>query len=60
MAHVAKHTIASRRVLEKCGFMIAGEQKELSGAAGAPVEEFVLKLDAGGRTGNLLKEERDE
>jgi RimJ/RimL family protein N-acetyltransferase len=33
-AHVAKHNIGSRRVLEKCGFTICGEE----------VEEFILKL----------------
>jgi len=34
-AHVARHNIASRRVLEKCGFMVIG----------AEPEEFILKLD---------------
>jgi RimJ/RimL family protein N-acetyltransferase len=40
-AHVAKHNIASIRVLEKCGFTISGE-----GAPGAEVEELVLILRA--------------
>jgi RimJ/RimL family protein N-acetyltransferase len=35
VAHVVKHNIASRRVLEKCGFTFIREE----------VEEFVLKLD---------------
>jgi len=33
-AHVAKHNIASRRVLEKCGFRLTAEE----------LEEFILKL----------------
>jgi RimJ/RimL family protein N-acetyltransferase len=40
-AHVAKHNIASIRVLEKCGFTISGE-----GAPGEKVEEFILILGA--------------
>jgi RimJ/RimL family protein N-acetyltransferase len=38
-AHVAKHNIASLRVLEKCGFMICGEDLGVDG-----VEEVILKL----------------
>ena len=34
VAHVAKHNIASRRVLEKCGFKLTGEE----------IEEIILKL----------------
>ena len=45
MAHVAKHNIGSRRVLEKCGFEVSGEDK-YTNPAGVEVEEFVLKLDA--------------
>ncbi len=33
-AHVVKHNIASRRVLEKCGFKVTVEE----------LEEFILKL----------------
>jgi len=43
-AHVAKHNIASIRVLEKCGFAICGEDKGSSNAGGEEVEEFILKL----------------
>jgi RimJ/RimL family protein N-acetyltransferase len=46
MAHVARHNIGSRRVLEKCGFVVIGEDK-YTNPAGVEVEEFVLKLDAG-------------
>jgi len=43
-AHVAKHNIGSRRVLEKCGFAIIGEDKYVN-IGEEEVEEFVLKLD---------------
>ena len=44
-AHVAKHNIASRRVLEKCGFRINAEDRFL-GAPDQIIEEFILMLDA--------------
>jgi RimJ/RimL family protein N-acetyltransferase len=43
-AHVAKHNLASVRVLEKCGFTHAGEDKEFSSLDGEVVEGFILKL----------------
>ena len=43
MAHVVRHNIGSRRVLEKCGFTVIGEDK-YTNPAGVEVEEFVLKL----------------
>lgn len=42
-AHVAKHNIGSRWVLEKCGFTIAGEDKFFD-TSGREVEDFILKL----------------
>jgi RimJ/RimL family protein N-acetyltransferase len=45
-AHVAKHNIASIRVLEKCGFTISGEDKAVSNIPGEEVEEVILKLSA--------------
>ncbi len=45
-AHVAKHNLGSRRVLEKCGFTLLGEDHAPAGAAGGEVEEFVLILKA--------------
>ena len=45
-AHVAKHNVASLRVLEKCGFSIAGEDTAPSSLGGDEVEEFLLKLEA--------------
>jgi RimJ/RimL family protein N-acetyltransferase len=43
-AHVAKHNDGSRRVLEKCGFKVIGEDT-YTNPAGVEVEEFILKLD---------------
>jgi RimJ/RimL family protein N-acetyltransferase len=43
-AHVAKHNVGSRRVLEKCGFKVIGEDT-YTNPANVEVEEFVLKLE---------------
>lgn len=43
-AHVAKHNIASRRVLEKCGFEIIREDKWSPIPHEDEVEEFILTL----------------
>jgi len=45
VAHVAKQNVASRRVLEKCGFMFVGEDRYLD-KRGTELEEFILKLDS--------------
>ena len=45
-AHVAKHNVASIRVLEKCGFTICGEDGGDSTSGGDEVEEVVLALAA--------------
>jgi RimJ/RimL family protein N-acetyltransferase len=44
-AHVAKHNVASRRVLEKCGFTTVGEDRAPAPTGGEEVDEFVLKLE---------------
>jgi len=44
-ARVAKHNIASFRVLEKCGFKLQGEEKNFSVIEGEPVEGLILRLD---------------
>lgn len=44
VAHVAKHNLGSRRVLEKCGFKVVGEDKYLN-RGNEEVEEFILRLD---------------
>ena len=43
-AHVAKHNLASIRVLQKCGFTIVSEGTASSDVPGVEGEEFVLKL----------------
>jgi RimJ/RimL family protein N-acetyltransferase len=43
-ARAAKDNVASLRVLEKCGFVITGEDKGFSNARGEEVEEFILTL----------------
>ncbi len=50
-ARAAKDNIASIRVLEKCGFIICGEDRGFSNARGVEVEEFILKLGANARQG---------
>lgn len=45
-AYVAKHNIASIRVLEKCGFTLWGEDKEFSNVGGKAVEGLILILRA--------------
>ncbi len=45
-AHVAKHNIGSRRVLEKCGFTIAGEDRFFSEIFGRNIDEYILTLDS--------------
>ena len=42
-AHVVKHNIGSQRVLQKCGFVIAGEDK-FAEENGTEIEELILKL----------------
>lgn len=43
-AHVAKHNIGSRRVLEKCGFVVYADDTG-AGIQGEDVAEWILKLD---------------
>ncbi len=45
-ARVAKHNLGSIRVLEKCGFVVCGEDRGPFGTGGEEIEEFVMKLDA--------------
>jgi len=39
---VVKDNVASRRVLEKCGFVLAGQDKGFAQARGQEVEELIL------------------
>lgn len=43
-AHVAKHHLASIRVLEKCGFQFAGESGSAAPTGGEVVEELIYEL----------------
>jgi RimJ/RimL family protein N-acetyltransferase len=43
-AHVAKHNVASIRVLEKCGFTVDGRATVPATDRGEEVEEVILKL----------------
>lgn len=44
-AHVARHNVASRRVLEKCGFVVVGAAGVLPKPGADPVAELILRLD---------------
>jgi RimJ/RimL family protein N-acetyltransferase len=55
-AHVAKHNVASLRVLEKCGFTIVEEEQAGPGQVDDDVEELILRLDRGeGDRSSLLR-----
>lgn len=43
-AHVAKSNGASRRVLERCGFAVGGEDRAPAATGGDAVGAFVLRL----------------
>jgi RimJ/RimL family protein N-acetyltransferase len=45
-ARVAKDNKGSIRVLEKCGFVITGEDTGFANARGAEIEEYILTLKA--------------
>jgi len=44
-AHVAKHNVASIRVLEKCGFAICAAETDSLDKPADEVEEFVFKIN---------------
>ena len=44
-ARVASDNIASRRVLEKCGFRVIATERNVAEARSAEIEELVLRLD---------------
>ena len=43
-ASAAKDNVASLRVLEKCGFEVAGQEKGFANARGEEIEELLLEL----------------
>jgi RimJ/RimL family protein N-acetyltransferase len=46
-AHVASDTVASCRVLEKCGFRVMATERSFAQARSGEIEEFVLRLESG-------------
>src|ERR687895_719477 len=44
-ARVASDNVASRRVLEKCGFGVIATARSVAGARSAEIEELVMRLD---------------
>jgi RimJ/RimL family protein N-acetyltransferase len=44
-ARVASDNVASRRVLEKCGFRVIATERSFAQARSAEIEELVLRLD---------------
>src|SRR5918997_1814726 len=44
-ARVASDNVASRRVLEKCGFRVIATERNVAAARSAEIEELVLRLD---------------
>jgi RimJ/RimL family protein N-acetyltransferase len=47
-ARVAYDNVASRRVLEKCGFRVIATERGFAEARSAEIEEFVLRLEEPG------------
>jgi RimJ/RimL family protein N-acetyltransferase len=45
-AHVAKHNRGSIRVLEKCGFTVAGEERGEPMPDGTVIDDLIMKLEA--------------
>lgn len=45
-ARIAYDNHASRRVLEKCGFVYCGENTDYANARGQVIQEFIFRLDA--------------
>jgi RimJ/RimL family protein N-acetyltransferase len=50
-ARVAYDNVASRRVLEKCGFRVVATERSFAEARSAEIEEFVLRLEEPGFRG---------
>ena len=44
-AHIAKQNLASKKVLEKCGFIVRGEYKWKPNPEAEEVDEFTLRLE---------------
>jgi RimJ/RimL family protein N-acetyltransferase len=44
-ARIASDNVGSRRVLEKCGFLVVGTERAFAEARSAEIEESLLRLD---------------
>jgi RimJ/RimL family protein N-acetyltransferase len=47
-ARIAYDNVASRRVLEKCGFRVIAHERGFAEARSTEIEEFVLRLEESG------------
>jgi RimJ/RimL family protein N-acetyltransferase len=56
-ARVASDNVASRRVLEKCGFRVIATERNVAEARSAEIEELVLRLDELAPTESPRREE---
>src|SRR3954451_4916295 len=52
-ARIASDNVASRRVLEKCGFRVVATERGFAEARAAEIEELVLRLDDATREARL-------
>jgi RimJ/RimL family protein N-acetyltransferase len=55
-ARVASDNVASRRVLEKCGFGVVATERNVAEARSAEIEELVLRLDELASTEQLRRD----
>jgi RimJ/RimL family protein N-acetyltransferase len=47
-ARIAYDNVASRRVLEKCGFRLVATERGFAEARSGEIEEYVLRLEESG------------
>jgi hypothetical protein len=57
-ARVASDNVASRRVLEKCGFRVISTERSFAQARSAEIEEFVLRLEEPGSAAEVTQRRR--
>src|SRR3954469_23928376 len=59
-ARVAFDNVASRRVLEKCGFRVVATERNVAEARSAEIEELVLRLDEVGHADETSRLDRSQ
>jgi RimJ/RimL family protein N-acetyltransferase len=57
-ARVASDNVASRRVLEKCGFRVIATERGFAEARAGEIEEFVLRLEQSAPASSVADEKR--